>query len=67
MTPTERAIAMNRKRAEQTLALIEEMLTDPASPARDRHIQILQELLGHYIMTADLLETGMRVTSSSGD
>ena len=67
MTPTELAIALNRKRAEETLAAIEATLKDPESPTRAHHIEILQELLGRYIMTAELLETGMRVTNPAGD
>ena len=63
MTPTEASIAWNRQRAAETLALIEAVMAEPDSPSREAELAILQEALGRYVMTADLLETGLRVTN----
>lgn len=49
-------IAWHRQKAEQTLASITQLESEPDSPAREQELHILTQALGRYMITAELLE-----------
>jgi hypothetical protein len=65
MPKPEETIAWNRKKAEETLAIIATVMEEAESPSRDLEVRILQEAHGRYIMTAEMLESAAHLDGAS--